>query len=459
MPASAQPRRRRRRVEATGTVRVAWRAKGPVWVMKYRLPDGTESMKVIGPAWVKRDPDDARAWLARRGRPPEGVLSETAATAALRTFLDEQTERTPPERVTFARCAEAFLERCEEKNRSPTTLRTYRQVVAEITERWEGWRIVDVDADELEDYRDELAERGLAASTLNQRRAVLSGVFKVARRRYRVGVDPMDGFERAEIKAAGDLEVYSVEEVWALVRAAASLTGRGHLPDRRALRPAPLGDPRPALARRALRAARAAAAPRLHRGRAATACPRASACTPSRWRRRSRRAAATRARRARPRRARLPRREGRRDGRLGAVIAATSRPSSAPASGACASTICATPSAPRRSPPARTSWTSRTGSATATSRRRCATSTTSRATRPPSASDATSAARQPNSMRCWAIPRACVWVSPRRRKRRSRRLRTTGIEPDKTRVRGNSGVNRRCRSGLPSTKARFCGPF
>ncbi len=103
-------------------------------------------------------------------------------------------------------------------------MRTYRQIVAEVTERWDGWRIVDVDADELEDYRDELAERGLAASTLNQRRAVLSGIFKVARRRFRVGVDPMDGFERAEVKDAGDLEVYSVEEVWALVRAAGSLT-------------------------------------------------------------------------------------------------------------------------------------------------------------------------------------------------------------------------------------------
>ena len=127
MPAPAQPRRRRRRVEATGTVRVAWRAKGPVWVMKYRLPDSTESMKVLGPAWVTPDPDDARAWLARRGRPPEGTLTEDAATAALRAFLDEQTDRTPPERVTLERCAQAFLERCEERNRSPTTLRTYPQ--------------------------------------------------------------------------------------------------------------------------------------------------------------------------------------------------------------------------------------------------------------------------------------------------------------------------------------------
>jgi integrase len=143
---------------------------------------------------------------------------------ALRAFLDEQTGRTPPERVSFVRCAHGFLERCEAKNRSPNTLRTYRQIVAEVNERWDGWRIVDVDADELEHYRGELPEGGLAASTLNERRAVLSGIFKLARQRFRVAVDPMEGFERAEVKAAGDLEVYSVEEVWALVRAACSLT-------------------------------------------------------------------------------------------------------------------------------------------------------------------------------------------------------------------------------------------
>jgi integrase len=51
---------------------------------------------------------------------------------------------------------------------------------------------------------------------------VLSGIFKVARRRFRVNVDPMDGFGRAEVKDSGDFEVYSVEEVWALVRAAGS---------------------------------------------------------------------------------------------------------------------------------------------------------------------------------------------------------------------------------------------
>jgi integrase len=193
-----------------------------MWRMKYRLPDGTESSKIIGLAWMVRDPASPSGWRAKRGRPAEGHLTEEAAHRHLRDFLDEQTRATPPERVTFDRCADVYLEFCEEKGRSPNTLRTYRQIVRELKSRWSGWRIVDVDYDELDDYHDELVEAGLAASTRNQRRAVLSGIFKRARREFRVNVDPMDGFERAEVKDSGDLEVYSVEEVWALVRAAGS---------------------------------------------------------------------------------------------------------------------------------------------------------------------------------------------------------------------------------------------
>jgi integrase len=63
-------------------------------------------------------------------------------------------------------------------------------------------------------------------------------VFKVARRRYRVNVDPLDGFERADVKDAGDLEVYAVEEVWALVRCL--FAGRHHPPAKRRLTAAEL---------------------------------------------------------------------------------------------------------------------------------------------------------------------------------------------------------------------------
>jgi integrase len=193
-----------------------------MWRMKYRLPDGTESSTIIGPAWMVRDAGSSSGWRAKRGRPPEGRLTEEAAHRQLRDFLDEQTRATPPERVTFDRCADVYLVFCQERDLSPNTLRTYGQIVRDLKERWSGWRVLDVDYDELEDYHHELVEAGLAGSTINQRRAVLSGIFKRARREFRVNVDPMDGFERADLKDSGDFEVYSVEEVWALVRAAGS---------------------------------------------------------------------------------------------------------------------------------------------------------------------------------------------------------------------------------------------
>ena len=236
-------RGRRRRAEATGHLVVEWRRGGPKWRFKFRLPDGTSSKQTLRFAWVIRDTSRAEGYAPRRGRSPEGWLSVEEASRRLQEFLDQHTRSTPPERVSFDRCLDGFLEVCEEKGLSPNTMRTCRQIVDELRARWgadpadesgSGWRVVDVDQDELEDYRDDLVEeRELAASTLNQRRAVLSGVFKVARRRFRANVDPMDGFERAELRDSGDLEVYSVEELWALVRVV--LAGRHHPPANRRL--------------------------------------------------------------------------------------------------------------------------------------------------------------------------------------------------------------------------------
>ena len=47
----------------TGHVFLAKRKRGDRWYAKYRLPDGRQVQKVLGPAW------------AERGRPPEGVTT------------------------------------------------------------------------------------------------------------------------------------------------------------------------------------------------------------------------------------------------------------------------------------------------------------------------------------------------------------------------------------------------
>ena len=53
------------------------RARGPVWYAKYRLPDGRQVQRKIGPAWTER------------GRPPAGYVTKRLAEAWLRDVLDQ----------------------------------------------------------------------------------------------------------------------------------------------------------------------------------------------------------------------------------------------------------------------------------------------------------------------------------------------------------------------------------
>ena len=53
------------------------RARGPAWYAKYRLPDGRQVQKKLGPACTER------------GRPPAGYFTKRLAEDALRTVLHE----------------------------------------------------------------------------------------------------------------------------------------------------------------------------------------------------------------------------------------------------------------------------------------------------------------------------------------------------------------------------------
>jgi hypothetical protein len=127
--------------------------------------------------------------------PPEGVLTEDEARVKMQAFLDEQTRIVPAARVIFARCSAAFLAHCEVKGLSPNTMPTYRNIVRELDARWGQWRGGRRRLRRDRGIRDSLNERGLAGSTLNQRRSVPSGIFKRARKEFRVGIDPLDALE------------------------------------------------------------------------------------------------------------------------------------------------------------------------------------------------------------------------------------------------------------------------
>ena len=92
------------------------------WYANYRLPDGRQVRKKLGPAWTGR------------GRPPAGYLCRRTAEEALREILDQARRGTLPgmvrRRATFADAAHEWLRYVElERARKPSTLSDYRSVV------------------------------------------------------------------------------------------------------------------------------------------------------------------------------------------------------------------------------------------------------------------------------------------------------------------------------------------
>ena len=57
----------------------------PVWVVKWRSPDGTRPRRRMAPAWLapKRD----GGWKPRQGRPVDGALSEFQARRRVHDFV------------------------------------------------------------------------------------------------------------------------------------------------------------------------------------------------------------------------------------------------------------------------------------------------------------------------------------------------------------------------------------
>src|SRR5260370_33564878 len=88
-------------VRPSGHVFRVERKRGEVWYAKYRLPDGRQVQKRLGPAWTER------------GRPPSGFLTKRTAEAWLQDTLAEARRGTLPGLVrtgaTFADAAAEFL--------------------------------------------------------------------------------------------------------------------------------------------------------------------------------------------------------------------------------------------------------------------------------------------------------------------------------------------------------------
>ncbi|HUA12617.1 MAG TPA: site-specific integrase [Solirubrobacteraceae bacterium] len=198
------------------------RTRGPVWYAKYRLPNGRQVQTKLGPAWTER------------GRPPAGYFTKRRAEDWLRDVFDQARRGTLPGMVvtgaTFADAAAEFLRYAEhDRALKPSTLRGYRSIIsAYLLPAFGPRRLEDITPGEIERWRTSLRSAAtpprtrLANNTKNRIVVLLHGIFVRACKLYGLPVNPVAGIERHPVRLTGDIEVFSPEEVWALVRAAAS---------------------------------------------------------------------------------------------------------------------------------------------------------------------------------------------------------------------------------------------
>src|SRR3954463_7226406 len=188
------------------------RARGPVWYAKYRLPDGRQIQRKLGPAWTAR------------GRPAAGYFTKRTAEAWLDDVLAQARRGELPGMVrtgaTVADAAAEWLRWAEhERDCKPSTMDGYRGTAKLIIRRLGHMRLEDVTTQDLERWKATLT---CSNRTTQKYLVVLHGIFRRAMRVWGLPVNPVTNVERPRVRISTDVDAFSPEEVYALSRAASS---------------------------------------------------------------------------------------------------------------------------------------------------------------------------------------------------------------------------------------------
>jgi integrase len=204
-----------RNAPVSGHVNLHNGKRGAVWYAKYRLPDGRQVQKRLGPVWTGK------------GRPPAGYFTKATARAALDAILTDARRGTLPGLVrtgaTFRDASAEWLRYVEHDRRvKPSTLASYRSAVhAHLDPAFDETPVEQVTARQIEAWRAKLVKDGKpSARSLERLVTNLHGIFERARRVWGLPTNPVADVERLPRRYSGELDFYSPEQVFALVRAA-----------------------------------------------------------------------------------------------------------------------------------------------------------------------------------------------------------------------------------------------
>ena len=197
----------------TGHVFRVERTRGPIWYAKYRLPDGRQVQKKLGPAWTGR------------GRPVAGYFTKRLAEDRLRETLEEARRGTLSGMVrtgaTFADAAAEYLRYVEdERGRKPSTLRGYRSTIqVHLLPAFGTMALEEVTPAAIESW---LAIGAGSPRSRNKVLIQLHGILGRAKKAYGLRENAAADVEKFPQRASGEIQVFSPEEVWALVRVVAN---------------------------------------------------------------------------------------------------------------------------------------------------------------------------------------------------------------------------------------------
>ena len=223
---------------------VRQRAGGPRWYAKWSR-NGTPVVRALGPAWV--EPDGNGGWRNKRGRAPEGTLTEAqAATLMLRLVAQHHAEETRAELDAAERLAgrdvpgaarewQVYLER--EKGVKPSTLSDYGWMLAEPGQphrrgsgRAPGLLLAafgdqpasSITTRAVAEYLRRLDTGGATPRMVNKHRQVISAIYTYGMREdtYNLASNPAAGTSKRREPPPAVLDFYEPDEVEQLAHAA-----------------------------------------------------------------------------------------------------------------------------------------------------------------------------------------------------------------------------------------------
>jgi integrase len=192
--------------------------RGPVWYGQWRDSTGKQHNRSLGRAW------------RRKSSAPDGYLTKRAAERQLAQLAEEvEAGREVSRRVghvTFGKAARSWLGYVEhDRKRAASTVRDYRSAVERVflpefgedtplhrldTDRFERWRAAQVRDGERSDR------------TINKYLVLLHAIFRRAQKLYGLPESPLSLVERQPVRRSNRIDFLTMEEVEALIRAAAS---------------------------------------------------------------------------------------------------------------------------------------------------------------------------------------------------------------------------------------------